>query len=175
MNPIKLVVLPQQSGEASIQTIQLPHPKGYKAMFLTNGTTLLQLQKFENEYNSLAVDDFIVKDGSITTATLYDPIFILIPILDQSKMYKILSDILYDFDPESNDLHCLSKLSVGLSEICDSAVNDDEPENPYLKLNKLKALIWLKRKVDHLVSVLDQLQLFQDYKFSTSSMVCSLR
>jgi hypothetical protein len=86
LNPIKLLVLPKRSQENDLQILTLPHPNGSKVVFLFNGKELFQLQKYENEFNSLAIDDFIVEEGSITTATPFDPIFILIPALQQQRV-----------------------------------------------------------------------------------------
>jgi ribonuclease H2 subunit B len=89
LNPIKLLVLPKRSQESNAQIVTLPHPNGSKVVFLFDGKELFQLQKFASEFSSLAVDDFIVEEGSITAATPFDPIFILIPILEQQRVCRI--------------------------------------------------------------------------------------
>jgi hypothetical protein len=84
-------------------------------------------------------------------------------------MFKTLSEILYDFDPDMPGLHALATLGVDLSCICDVRSNPEDPDLPYVKWNPEKCMNWLKLKVEYLASVVVKMQLFSDYQFQSRS------
>ena len=169
-NPIKFIVLPQQQQGEQTQFSVLPLANGSNALFVVTGSGLFQLQKFNSDLNSWAIGDYIVMDGTLMVATPYEPLFLLLPALvKQTERFTTLYDVLYAFDAEHTALLNLSNIKVDLAMVCDVLENDDEPLQPYCKLNEDKLMKWLKKKVDRLAVHLDSMEAFQDHKFQHQS------
>ncbi|KAG2486952.1 hypothetical protein HYH03_014449 [Edaphochlamys debaryana] len=102
-----LVVPGLVEGEStSLSNVSLPDPRtGRPQGFMLQGGRLLELNRFKQTHSAWHTGDRLLADGGVFLATAYDPLFMLLPLLDKARdkdeacpagKYKELNDILYD-------------------------------------------------------------------------------
>eukprot|EP00941_MAST-03F_sp_MAST-3F-sp1_P004049 g4049.t1 len=121
---------------------------------MKRGNRLFEVQ-FANLHNfptSWFVGNTVTSEGSIYVCTRIDPLFLLLSLFECSRengKYFTPLDQIFD----SNFEEVISCESLRPSLICD--VNEVlGPEQPLYRLNEVKALAWLQRKVARVASEL---------------------
>jgi hypothetical protein len=145
----RILVAPQSSNTTHLTITSLPLPKGDHCLFLHNNNYFYQIQKFNNELNSYAIGNHIIKDGSLYSCTLYDPLFLILESLEKTKeRHCTLHDILYETKNELLFLCEFENINKKLELICDLLLNPDSEQEPFFKINRQKTIEWLKRKCE---------------------------
>ena len=152
------------SSKSNLITLQLPSNQD-PCQFLIVNSTLLQLQKFSTGTNSLIVDSSICKDGSLYTATRYDPLFLLISILKSSSdQFRPLHDIIYEFGAANQASIQLvvdhTNLDTQLKHICDVKTVDGVN---FFRYNQNRTLSWLHKKYELLKKILPEITCLQQH------------
>ncbi|KAJ3148051.1 Ribonuclease H2 subunit B [Geranomyces michiganensis] len=144
--------------------LQLPHPRTDQEVYFllrAQEPCLLEIQKTDaNGKHSWFVNDAVQKDGSLYALSPFDPLLLLLPIL-QAKRRKTaecagaflsLDDILYDAArPNLARLSdVIPDLEGKLETVCD--VTAPTPDMRFWKLCDEKVVAWLKSKVDRVVA-----------------------
>ena len=135
------------------------HPRTCATLtFGTSGTTLLELNVFKSTQPSsillLHTAQAVLQDGRIFLATPIDPLFFLLPLLENARgaseehkgFYKPLSECFNTDDHAlllEQEISKLPHLNKRLSCICDINDNYDEV---MVRLNDEKVISWLRRK-----------------------------
>ncbi|GLC33174.1 hypothetical protein PLESTB_000362700 [Pleodorina starrii] len=104
----RVVMLPGlERGQAStIKSFTLPDPRtGRPQGFLLVNGSLLEVNRFKQSHSAWLMGDRLLADGGMFLATVYDPLFALLPVLDRARgkdegcpagMFKELEELLYD-------------------------------------------------------------------------------
>jgi hypothetical protein len=111
----KVIILPNLKLQQDASILNISNKS-----FVYTGESLLQLNKFDNGFSSFFVDQNIIKDGVLYTATPFDPLFVALPYLQSKTTFSSISDLLYN--PETPHLEYIAPLfsRSNLSLICDS-------------------------------------------------------
>ena len=152
--------------------INLPHPKTKQAtpFALTADTTkLCEIKNFSRPYKTIITPNRIISNPTIYIITPFDPIFILLSLLEtgQPKQFCLLEQLL--IDSEFKDLHLLNPNCTQnvLEKICDVRVYEDKIACKY---NKEKTMLTLESKVRKVAEKLPNLDSFQlSYKSIVST------
>ncbi|GLI65461.1 hypothetical protein VaNZ11_008811 [Volvox africanus] len=90
----------------TIKSFALPDPRtGRSQGFLLANGSLMEVNRFKQAYNSWLLGDRLLSDGGVFLATVYDPLFVLLPVLDLARdkdescplgKFKKLDELLYD-------------------------------------------------------------------------------
>eukprot|EP00937_MAST-01D_sp_MAST-1D-sp2_P002604 g2604.t1 len=135
------------------EAIVLPHPRtGETARFMLRGGELLEVQKATPRLpSSWFVGDRVVQDGGVHIATRVDPLFLALPLLEKTcENYSPLDQILASPEtPHSAMLRGCAQLQEQLAHLCDTS-DAMGPDMPLFRLNEVKAMRWLQRKVERL-------------------------
>ncbi|GFR47154.1 hypothetical protein Agub_g8845 [Astrephomene gubernaculifera] len=102
-----LVVPGLKAGELStIRSFMLPDPRtGRSQGFLLSGGRLLEVNRFKQAHSAWLTPERLIADGGMFLATPFDPLFMLLPLLDRARdkddscpagKFKELEELLYD-------------------------------------------------------------------------------
>ncbi|KAI8918886.1 ribonuclease H2, subunit B [Entophlyctis helioformis] len=147
------------------EVLSLPHPlDGLPAAFLLVPSGLHRLA---HEFKSWAIGDSLIVDGSLHVASPFDPLLLLLPILDLQRTktaesagrFLQRSDLIYSQDFPGLERLADSMHTSILARICD--VQEIEGISTFFRLNDDKALAWLKAKVDRVAANADKLEAFE--------------
>ncbi|XP_024539062.1 ribonuclease H2 subunit B isoform X2 [Selaginella moellendorffii] len=148
------LVHPNADEQIDGSFVHLRHPKsGTKACYLLINGTLQELNWFKPRYSSWFIGDSVCEDGSLYLGSVVDPLFMVLPLLEESRMtkkadegglFRTLEDMIY-----VENFPCYSRiiplLPGTLDAICDSR---ELQETRYYRLNDNKVLGWLSCKVE---------------------------
>lgn len=152
-----------QESSGNIISIVLPRPRtGLPARYVLQDGSLYEVLYIDYEQQkSWFVKDTIEKDGSFVFFTQFDPIFLLIPILDNCRkknsefqgLFLSLDDILDNPEyPSLTRLSSISNISLYMDWICDSK---ELSTGKVYRLNDEKVMNGLKKKVTNILSKFD--------------------
>jgi len=150
------------------QIFPLTHPRtGGAAQFVRTADALLEVQRFADSSTPRSwllggQLELVQQDGSMLLATPIDPLFLLIPQLQEARggagsgaehrgRFTQLSDALTGEHAAALEEHVatLPRLAERLAAVCDVKEIDGFDE-PVVRLNDAKLLAWLRRKTDAL-------------------------
>jgi len=126
------------------------------ARFVINSESeLLEIQCAKNIPSSYFINQRVKNDGSLFITTPIDPLYVLLPRLDQVRNKKedegngvFVDKTQIFFSEEHPNLKFIEKCkNCNLGLICD--VQGEEPDI-YYRLNDTKVIEWLKRKIDQI-------------------------
>ncbi|RHZ75290.1 hypothetical protein Glove_216g70 [Diversispora epigaea] len=154
-----------QENEENFISISLPHPRtGLPARYIIQDGDLFEAQRVDcSSQNSWFIKDIIQKDGSMILFTRIDPLFLMIPFLENSRrknlesqgFFLTLEDILDNIDyPSTTRLLTINNMLTYMEWICDG--KDINLDSKVYRLNDDKMMKWLKGKVTNLLSKFDQ-------------------
>jgi len=135
--------------------INLPHIKAGEAKYLVDKNNIFEIQKYCDENGgSWFKDNSVIPDGSIFLATIIDPLFIVLPLLEKSRkktnehegLYNSIEDIL----SQETAYPALAKLQFKFELICDVITN--EKTGTVYRLNNNRVIAFLKCKIEKLNS-----------------------
>ncbi|KAG0321641.1 Ribonuclease H2 subunit B [Linnemannia gamsii] len=142
-------------------SVLLPSPSsGLPTRFVIQDGGLYEMQMVDSEgLRSWFVNDTIQSDGALYLITPFDPVFMLIPILDTMRQKTAVSEGKFlmlegifgscsDQYPSLRRLADLKNMDRYLSAICD--VRDSAAMKTF-RLDDEKVMVWLKKKIDILV------------------------
>ncbi|GIL44634.1 hypothetical protein Vafri_2157 [Volvox africanus] len=104
----RVVLIPgiERCQATTIKSFALPDPRtGRSQGFLLANGSLMEVNRFKQAYNSWLLGDRLLSDGGVFLATVYDPLFVLLPVLDLARdkdescplgKFKQLEELLYD-------------------------------------------------------------------------------
>jgi ribonuclease H2 subunit B len=112
---------------------------------------LQELHWFKQSYAAWFIGDFVCSDGSLYIASPVDPIYMILPILEQVRMkkgddmgkFRALDEIMY-VDGFPGYVHLLPVLASCLELICELR---EVGQDKYYRLDDSKVLAWLCCKV----------------------------
>ena len=181
INPIKVCLFSNQlltsptliaenSTLASI--LWLPHPKtGQSTPFaiMEETNTLCEIKNFNKPYKTILTPDRIISKPSIYFITPFDPIFILLFLLEtqDSKHFCLLEQLL--FNDEFKDLPKLMPILTQkvVELICETKLHENQIACKY---SKEKTMLTLEAKVRKVAGKLPTLNSFQlSYKSMVST------
>jgi ribonuclease H2 subunit B len=140
---------------------QLRHPKSGEAilyMFTDGGQRVHDVMTFDEDgRRSWFVGNLVLSDGSMIVTTPVDPVFLVLPYLIQaSKTGKFMSVECLLVDSELPECRRLAAC-CSANELCTVAdVKDAGGDCNVYRYNSEKTLVWLRQKVEALVSALQQ-------------------
>uniref|UniRef100_A0A834R4P7 Ribonuclease H2 subunit B n=1 Tax=Sarcoptes scabiei TaxID=52283 RepID=A0A834R4P7_SARSC len=152
----KIFILPNRNETKAIKlkAIQLKHPRSKSncTYFIDQDNRyILELCIKANPFHSWFCDDLLLKDGNLYTLTPIDPLFILIPILKNSKQKNFQSfyDICLEDDCEQNLIDLINFYNDrNLKCVCD--VKNFENDF-FIKFSKERTLRWLRLKFNQIL------------------------
>lgn len=152
------------SDVSNSQIFPLTHPRtGGAAQFVRTADALLEVQRFADSSTPRSwllggQLELVQQDGSMLLATPIDPLFVLVPQLQEARggagsgaehrgHFTQLSDALTGDHAAALEEHVatLPKLTERLAAVCDVKDGFDEP---VVRLNDAKLLAWLRRKTE---------------------------
>ncbi|GIL75967.1 hypothetical protein Vretimale_5625 [Volvox reticuliferus] len=104
----RIVLIPEieHCQATTIKSFVLPDPRtGRSQGFLLANGSLMEINRFKQAYSSWLMGDRLLTDGGMFLATVYDPLFVLLPVLDRARdkdencplgKFKQLEELLYD-------------------------------------------------------------------------------
>ncbi|KAI9015050.1 ribonuclease H2, subunit B [Gaertneriomyces semiglobifer] len=147
--------------------VHLPHPRTGQASYFgisPSSPHLLFLQQVDLESSrSWFINTTVQKDGSLYLMIPFDPLFVLLPILESLRntsaesagRYLTLDDILHsDEYPHLQRLTVIHDLAQRLKSICDCT--EPSPNVVFFRLNDGKVLAWLNGKMNKLQARYEQ-------------------
>ncbi|KAJ3044819.1 Ribonuclease H2 subunit B [Rhizophlyctis rosea] len=159
--------------------VLLPHPRtGTEVCFvIENNVNFLELQKVDSaQTRSWFVGNEVVKEGDLHIMSAFDPLYLLLPLLDESRKktpdkpgrYVSLDDVLYnDQYPSLSRLSSLHALEAKLTTIADV---QDVGGSKFWRLNDEKVVGWLKAKATLLLSKFDTYTFFEIARYHERNM-----
>ncbi|KAI5070410.1 hypothetical protein GOP47_0014753 [Adiantum capillus-veneris] len=151
------------AADTGSSMIHLRNPKtGAKACYMLTGDILQEVHWFKEQFSSWFLGDHVLEDGSLYVGTPVDPIFLLLPILDEARMkkaddagkFRSLEEILYVEDyPGYQHFSCL--LGDTLDSVCEVR---EIGTSKFYRLNESKVLSWLCCKVNNTMKGLSSLE-----------------
>ncbi|GBN48404.1 Ribonuclease H2 subunit B [Araneus ventricosus] len=154
----RVFLVPEHEVEKNFSVIRLKHPKSGSAVLcaLDSSNKLYEIVHFMDEFSSWFAGNTVIQDGRIFILTVVDPLFFILPYVNQDGKFCPLEDLLVDAD--FPDVHFLSKCcsSDELSNIFDSK---EAAGYKVLCHNNTKSLHWLQKKVEYLSSSLKSKQI----------------
>uniref|UniRef100_A0A6B2L8U7 Ribonuclease H2 subunit B n=1 Tax=Arcella intermedia TaxID=1963864 RepID=A0A6B2L8U7_9EUKA len=157
----------------------LPHPKnGRMSRFLLNGEKeILEIQKVKRNPSSYFIDETVQQDGSLYITTDIDPLYLILPRLQEARRKKNSVDEGFYVDtneiflnaesPYHNLKYLKDSKNCNLGVLCDVKVSGD---NEYYRLNDDKVIEWLKRKVDQIADKIKSYPEIHPLAFSRSQV-----
>lgn len=143
----------QEQNESQCKLVHLKNPKsGTATCYLVAPDGRLQeLHWFKQSYAAWFIGDFVCSDGSLYIASPVDPIYMILPILEQVRMkkgddmgkFRALDEIMY-VDGFPGYVHLLPVLASCLELICELR---EVGQDKYYRLDDSKVLAWLCCKV----------------------------
>lgn len=156
----------QASSDLSQDTqgclLHLKNPKtGAKSCYMMMNDKLQELHWFKQQFSSWFLGNHVLEDGSLYMCTPVDPIFILLPILDEARMkraddpgkFRSLEEILF-VEGYPGYLNLQPLLEHLLDVVCQVR---DIGASKFYRLDDSKALAWLCCKVKLTLKGLDSL------------------
>lgn len=159
-------VILSSADVSNSQIFPLTHPRtGGAAQFVRTADTLLEVQRFADSSTPRSwllggQLELVQQDGGMLLATPIDPLFVLIPQLQEARggagsgaehrgHFTQLSDALTGEHAAALEEHVatLPRLTERLAAVCDVKDGFDEP---VVRLNDAKLLAWLRRKTEAL-------------------------
>ncbi|GFR02743.1 ribonuclease H2 subunit B [Trichonephila clavata] len=166
----KVFFVPEAEVEGKYTIIRLKHPKSNSAVLcaLDSSNKLHEIVHFTEEFSSWFVEDSVIQDGRIFLMTIVDPLFFILPYVNQDGKFCPLEDLLVD--ENFPDVHYLLKCcnSDELLNIFDAK---DAAGYKVFCYNKTKTLHWLQKKVDYLTTTLKS----NDININDGSKAASLQ
>lgn len=143
----------------SIFHLQNPQ-SGARVCYVLAGRQLQELHWYKPSLASWFIGDSVCEDGSLYLATPVDPLFIVLPLLEQARMrvagsgnggkFRDLGEILYvPGYPGYSQLESLVALHAAL--ICDVK---EVGSSRYYRLSDTKAMAWLLCKLEQTMAAL---------------------
>ncbi|KAI8907643.1 hypothetical protein PhCBS80983_g02820 [Powellomyces hirtus] len=175
--PSELPNVQQSDGKdvASPILLQLPHPRTGELVYFMlrpQEPCLLELQQVDgNERTSWFIDNTVQKDGSIYAFSPFDPLLLVLPILDARRRktpetagsFLSLEDLLHiEEHSEIARLTAIAALPAKLDSICD--ITSPAPDMQFFRLNDEKVVAWLRAKCDLIVRKFDTYTLLQSLR-----------
>mmetsp|Transcript_4187 Transcript_4187/g.8628 ORF Transcript_4187/g.8628 Transcript_4187/m.8628 type:complete len:284 (+) Transcript_4187:224-1075(+) len=141
---------------------KLPDPRTGKAnSYLLRSGSLQEINWFKLRLTSWFVGESVVEDGGVYMSTLVDPLFVLLPILEQGRQtttekpqgqFRPLEDILMDAQAQYPAMELLKDaVSASLPLICQVAGRGSDK---YYRLDDDQVVAWLACKVEQLAESL---------------------
>ena len=152
--------------------INLPHPKSKQAtpFALTADTkNLCEIKNFSRPYKTILTPNRIISNPTIYIITPFDPIFIILSLLEtgQSEHFCLLEQLLIDSEFKDLSLLLPNITNIVLEKICDVRVHEEQVACKY---NKEKTMLTLESKVRKVAERLPSLNSFQlSYKSIVST------
>ncbi|GFW32973.1 ribonuclease H2 subunit B [Trichonephila clavipes] len=105
----KVFFVPEAEVEGKYTIIRLKHPKSSSAVLcaLDSSNKLHEIVHFTEEFSSWFVEDSVIEDGRIFLMTIVDPLFFILPYVNQDGKFCPLEDLL--IDENFPDVHSLLK------------------------------------------------------------------
>ncbi|KAL6344544.1 hypothetical protein AAG906_002449 [Vitis piasezkii] len=160
----RLLIAPDVNaiGNGLGQFLSLRHPKSGKATcYLFKNGTLQELNWFKQSYGSWFLGDYVCEDGRLYTATIVDPVFIMLPIFEEARMkkrddpgkFRQLDEIMF-----VNSYPGYQHL-IPIAENCMQVVCEIKEigSSKFFRLDDSKVLAWLCYKVHQLKQILPTL------------------
>lgn len=143
--------------------LHLKNPKtGAKSCYMMINETLQEIHWFKEQFSSWFIGNHVLEDGSLYMCTPMDPIFLLLPILDEARMkraddvgkFRLLEEILYveGYPGYMNLIQLSQHLLDAVCEVRDIGTSK------YYRLDDSKVLSWLCCKVKLTMEGLDTLE-----------------
>jgi ribonuclease H2 subunit B len=155
----RIIIAPQQADPEDRRLLLLPHPaSSEECYFLYSNDRLLQIQLVDQPHASFILGNNIIPEGSFYTCTAYDPLFLVLPLLQAHSHQLVTLETLLSVDefPHLMELERFTELPKLLPSICDSkgdlTTATNEAEEIFYRVNADKCLEWLKRKVEHMLN-----------------------
>lgn len=163
---------PGTAGDNVGRLLSLRHPKtGETTSYLLTNGVLQELHWFKQAYGSWFLGDYICEDGRLYAATPVDPVFILLPILEEARMkkegdpgkFRQLDEIIF-INGYPGYQHLSTIADKSMQVVCDFK---EIGSTKFFRLNDSKVLAWLYYKVHQLkqtIPTLDRNYAAQDEK-----------
>lgn len=144
------------------QLLHLRHPKsGNPSCYIMMDGCLQEIHWFKQRYNSWFLGDYVCEDGSLYVATPVDPIFVVLPLMDQARMkkgdepgkFRALDEIMF-VEGYPGYGHLLPLMHELLEAVCDIK---EIGLLKFYRLDDCKLLAWLCCKVKHTMKILPTL------------------
>ncbi|KAI9290976.1 hypothetical protein K502DRAFT_368804 [Neoconidiobolus thromboides FSU 785] len=153
----KLVfVVPKEEGFNSSQLAiyTLPHPKtGNRVKFIINDNKLYEIKCMEHEeHRSWFIGNYVVQDGKLYLVSPFDPLFLLLPILDRVRFEGKTSDnsegVFKQWEDIVESMELLAGFNSAITKICNIKEVDIGLENKviFYRLNESKVKEWIQNK-----------------------------
>ncbi|KAI9353877.1 ribonuclease H2, subunit B [Obelidium mucronatum] len=187
---LAIVATAEATREESFTTlVPLPHPRtGEAVYFALSPQSLLQVTRHATEKRSCFVGDNVLQDGSFLVMTPFDPLFLLLPLLDNpsssmgededalppskkakandpkeslpKRRFEQLENILHSEKfPQLSEVADIEGLEQKLSKICD--IDSTIPGMTFFRLNDEKTKVWLLEKSSKLLEKYDSYDLLK--------------
>ncbi|XP_065887767.1 ribonuclease H2 subunit B-like [Dysidea avara] len=162
----RVFVLPDEyKDNAIIVSLKDPHTGEGRKYLLSSedehdGKTICEIIKYSEDPHSWFIGDTVQKDGSLYMCTPVDPLFLLLPYLMKSGKghYVLLNQMLEDPDyPHVSKLESYIDDSQ-LANICDITTSSVVTAGTLYRFNEEKTMKWLQKKIERLVTVLQEEQ-----------------
>ncbi|GIY61840.1 hypothetical protein CDAR_464982 [Caerostris darwini] len=149
----RVFLVPESEVEGNYSIIRLKHPRTKTAVLcaLDSSNILHEIVHFKDEFSSWFVGDSVIEDGRIFMMTAVDPLFYILPYVNQDGKFCPLEDLLVDED--FPDIHHLSKC-CDLEELLNIFDSKEAAGYQVFSFNKTKSLHWLQKKADYMSSSL---------------------
>eukprot|EP00250_Pteridium_aquilinum_P015155 c22414_g1_i1 orf=382-1329(-) len=143
--------------------LHLKNPKtGAKACYMMTGDILQEIHWFKEQFSSWFLGNHVLEDGSLYIGTPVDPIYLLLPVLEEARMkkaddagkFRSLEEILY-VESYPGYLHLSSLLGNALDAVCEVR---DIGTSKFYRLDDYKVLSWLCCKVKLTMKALSTLE-----------------
>jgi len=149
----KIILLPDKLKKCpDVEIIQLRHPATNSSSLFLFGKSedeeshLAELKTFDEGHRSWFIEETVQSDGKLYLATIFNPIYIVLPYLIKAEKLVPLDQLLEDEEfPFTHQLSTL--LSKSLPHVADSK---GQADLNVWKYNEEKTLSWLEKRVDQL-------------------------
>ncbi|KAH7284490.1 hypothetical protein KP509_34G056400 [Ceratopteris richardii] len=147
--------------------LHLKNPKtGEKACYMMTADIVQEIHWFKEQFSSWFLGNHVLEDGSLYIGTPVDPLFLLLPILDDARMkkgddagkFRSLEEILY-VEGYPGYQHLSLLLADMLDVICEVR---DIGKCKYYRLDDSKVLSWLCCKVKLTMKGLNALENYEN-------------
>ncbi|XP_057820616.2 uncharacterized protein LOC131033399 [Cryptomeria japonica] len=144
------------------QILHLRHPKsGNPTCYILMDGCIQELHWFKQRYGSWFLGEYVCEDGSLYVATPIDPIFIVLPLLDQARMkkdnepgkFRSLDEIMF-VDGYPGYHHLLPLMHNSIAVICEVK---EVGSLKFYRLDDQKLMAWLCCKVKNTTNALPML------------------
>lgn len=123
-------------------------------MFLVKSRRLFEVTKVNQTSTSTEaswfVGDWVKQDGSLYVASYYNPMYLLLPVLERNaKSFRPLDQIIEEYSQENTGLLLeLVDLVPRLTELCETKnIQSEDIRNIFVRLDREKYLKWVVQRV----------------------------